>query len=210
PGPDRHLGRSDPARRSVRRRPRARRQRRRGPRAPDHRPRRRPARRRGHRDQPRIPRQRRARDQPRRRLVHRRCPRRDRSLLRRRRHARRDVLAAYPAPPRTGYTAPVFAVTYLGQQGWLLGSDSTRILIDPLLTDEYSPGFSAVIHPPRRISLAKLPPIDAVVLSHEHADHVSVASLLALDRRIPVFFPERSAVALRPVIQRPALRATRR
>jgi hypothetical protein len=96
----------------------------------------------------------------------------------------------------------VFAVTYLGQQGWLLGSNSTRILIDPLLTNEYSPGFSAVIHPPRRISLAKLPPIDAIVLSHEHADHFNVPSLLALDRRIPVFFPERSAVVVRDVIER--------
>ena len=77
----------------------------------------------------------------------------------------------------------MFAVTYLGQQGWLVTSDATRILIDPLLTDEYSPGFSAVIHPPRRISLARLPPIDAVVLSHEHADHFNVPSLLALERR---------------------------
>ena len=102
----------------------------------------------------------------------------------------------------------MFAVTYLGQQGWLLASASTRILIDPLLTDEYSPGFSAVIHPPRRISLARLPPIDAVVLSHEHADHVNVPSLLALDRRIPVFFPERSAIVVRDVIERLGFRVT--
>jgi hypothetical protein len=103
----------------------------------------------------------------------------------------------------------VFAVTYLGQQGWLLASRSTRILIDPLLTDEYSPGFSAVIHPPRRISLAKLPPIDAVVLSHEHADHFNVPSLLALDRRIPVFLPERSAIVVRDVIERLGFRVMR-
>lgn len=102
----------------------------------------------------------------------------------------------------------MFAVTYLGQQGWLLASDSTRILIDPLLTDEYSPGFSAVIHPPRRIALTRLPPIDAVVLSHEHADHLNVPSLLALDRRIPVFFPERSAVVVRDVIGRLGFRVT--
>jgi hypothetical protein len=102
----------------------------------------------------------------------------------------------------------VFAVTYLGQQGWLVASDSTRILIDPLLTDEYSPGFSAVIHPPRRISLAKLPPIDAVVLSHEHADHFNVPSLLALDPGIPVFFPERSARVVRDVIERLGFRVT--
>jgi len=102
----------------------------------------------------------------------------------------------------------VFAVTYLGQQGWLIASGSTRILIDPLLTDEYSPGFSAVIYPPRRIWLGKLPPIDAVVLSHEHADHFNVPSFLALDRRIPVFFPERSAHVVRDVIERLGFRVT--
>jgi len=100
----------------------------------------------------------------------------------------------------------VFSVTYLGQQGWLIASGATRILIDPLLTDEYSPGFQAVIHPPRAVTLAKLPPIDAVVLSHEHADHFNVPSLLALDRRVPVYFPERSALVVRQVIERMGFR----
>src|SRR5689334_20476869 len=78
----------------------------------------------------------------------------------------------------------MFSVTYLGQQGWLIAGARGRILVDPLLTDEYSPGFQAAIYPPRAFDHARFPPIDAVVLSHEHADHLSVPSLALLDRRI--------------------------
>jgi len=96
----------------------------------------------------------------------------------------------------------MFSVTYLGQQGWLIAGARGRILVDPLLTDEYSPGFQAAIYPPRTFDHARFPPIDAVVLSHEHADHLSVPSLALLDRRIPVILPARSARALRDVISR--------
>jgi Beta-lactamase superfamily domain len=94
----------------------------------------------------------------------------------------------------------MFSVTYLGQQGWLIGGAQARILVDPLLTDEYSPGFEAKIHPPRVFDFRKFPSIDAVVLSHEHADHLNVPSLALLDRRIPVILPARSALPLREVI----------
>lgn len=96
----------------------------------------------------------------------------------------------------------MFSVTYLGQQGWLIAGARGRILVDPLLTDEYSPGFEARIYPPRAFDLGRFPPIDAVVLSHEHADHLSVPSLALLDRRIPVILPARAARALRDVIAR--------
>src|SRR5204862_5294200 len=65
---------------------------------------------------------------------------------------------------------------------------------------EYSPGFSAVVHPPRTIAAARLPPIDAVILSHEHADHVNLPSLARLDRAVPVILPARAAGAVRDAI----------
>lgn len=94
----------------------------------------------------------------------------------------------------------MFAVTYLGQQGWLVRGDRAHVLVDPLLTDEYSPGFAAVIDPPRSIALAAMPPIDAIVLSHEHADHVSLPSLAGIDRRVPVVMPARAASTIRDAI----------
>ncbi|HET7504747.1 MAG TPA: MBL fold metallo-hydrolase [Kofleriaceae bacterium] len=94
----------------------------------------------------------------------------------------------------------MFAATYLGHQGWLVSGGQTRILVDPLLTDEYSPGFSAEIYPPRRLRLARFPPVDAIVLSHEHADHLSFPSLAQVSRAVPVILPARSARALATAI----------
>jgi beta-lactamase family protein len=94
----------------------------------------------------------------------------------------------------------MFSVTYLGHQGWLVSGEASRVLIDPLLTEEYSPGFQATIYPPRKLTFSKFPPIDAIILSHEHSDHVNLPSLRLLDRRIPLLFPERSSLAIRTVI----------
>jgi hypothetical protein len=94
----------------------------------------------------------------------------------------------------------MFSVTYLGHQGWLLQGGRSRILVDPLLTDEYSPGFEAEIYPPRTFDYRRFPAIDAVVLSHEHADHVNLPSLALLDRDVPILLPARSARALHEAI----------
>jgi hypothetical protein len=93
-----------------------------------------------------------------------------------------------------------FSVTYLGHQGWLIQAGRSRILVDPLLTDAYSPGFEAAIYPPRTFDLRTFPAIDAVVLSHEHADHVNLPSLALLDRGVPIVLPARSARAVRDAI----------
>ncbi|HEX2689488.1 MAG TPA: MBL fold metallo-hydrolase [Kofleriaceae bacterium] len=94
----------------------------------------------------------------------------------------------------------MFSVTYLGHQGWLLQGGGSRILVDPLLTNEYSPGFSAEVYPPRTFDFRTFPPIDAVVLSHEHADHLSLSSLALLDRKVPIVLPARSARALHDAV----------
>ncbi len=86
---------------------------------------------------------------------------------------------------------------FLGHQGWLLSSASTRVLIDPVLTDGFGhAGMAGSVFPRRRIELGWLSPIDAVFLTHEHDDHFDVASLLRLDRRIPIFISARSSVAM--------------
>ena len=94
----------------------------------------------------------------------------------------------------------MFSATYLGHQGWLVQTRYSRILVDPLLTDEYSPGFEAEIYPPRVFDVRQFPAIDAVVLSHEHADHVNLPSLAMLARDVPIVMPARSARAVRDAI----------
>src|SRR5678816_2533943 len=95
--------------------------------------------------------------------------------------ARRASMCAAAVP-----SAAMFSATYLGHQGWLVQTRYSRILVDPLLTDEYSPGFEAEIYPPRVFDVRQFPAIDAVVRQHDHADHVNLPSLAMLARDVPI------------------------
>lgn len=92
--------------------------------------------------------------------------------------------------------------TFLGHQGWLIETSRRRVLIDPLLTESFGHGGSVgVLHPPRALELAAMPPVDAVLLTHEHEDHFDIPSLHRLDRAIPVFLSSRSSIAARRTLR---------
>ncbi|NTS42844.1 MBL fold metallo-hydrolase [Flavisolibacter sp. BT320] len=79
--------------------------------------------------------------------------------------------------------------TWLGHSSLLLDVDGKRFLTDPLWYQRASP-FSLL--GPKRffanpLSLHALPPIDAVLLSHDHYDHLDKKSMLALaENNIPI------------------------
>ncbi|MEM6995860.1 MAG: MBL fold metallo-hydrolase [Myxococcota bacterium] len=90
----------------------------------------------------------------------------------------------------------MFEVTFLGHQGWLVRSPSTCILIDPILTERFGHGgHVGRVYPPRRIDVAAFPPVDAVVVTHEHDDHFDIPSLHRIDRDVPIHLSSRSSVA---------------
>jgi L-ascorbate metabolism protein UlaG (beta-lactamase superfamily) len=80
-------------------------------------------------------------------------------------------------PPASG-----LRVTWIGHASTLLELDGYRILTDPIWSDRCSPvsgvGPERFFPPP--IPLADLPPIDAVVISHDHYDHLDMATIQAL------------------------------
>jgi hypothetical protein len=78
--------------------------------------------------------------------------------------------------------------TFLGHQTWLITHAGTSVLVDPVLTETFghSEAISARVFPPRTIDVASMPKIDAIVLSHEHADHFTFESFAALPRKAPV------------------------
>ena len=78
-------------------------------------------------------------------------------------------------------------VTYIGHATLLIEIGGKRILTDP----NFDPALGKLL--PRvsapGIALAALPKLDAILLTHAHADHLSFDSLDALPDDIPLFAP---------------------
>lgn len=88
--------------------------------------------------------------------------------------------ADYTTAPASG-----LRVTWLGHSTLLLEIDGRRVLIDPVWGERASP-FSFM--GPQRfyaplLPLAELPAVDAVIISHDHYDHLDVSTVKALAAR---------------------------
>jgi L-ascorbate metabolism protein UlaG (beta-lactamase superfamily) len=76
-------------------------------------------------------------------------------------------------------------VTWLGHSTLLLEIDGRRVLIDPVWGERASPftfaGPKRFYEPP--LPLADLPPVDVVVISHDHYDHLDMETVKVLASR---------------------------
>ncbi len=99
-----------------------------------------------------------------------------------------EVAAALATPPETG-----LRVTWLGHSTLLIEIDGFTLLTDPIWSRYASP---STIIGPTRFHAPPLPldelseTIDAVLLSHDHYDHLDYPTILALaDRDLPFYVP---------------------
>lgn len=87
--------------------------------------------------------------------------------------------------PDTSGVAADLAVTWLGHASVLLEIDGARLLFDPVVEDRVSP--SATVGPERLhgapLTVDALPSVDAVVISHDHYDHLEDSTIIALAQR---------------------------
>ena len=90
----------------------------------------------------------------------------------------------FALPPATG-----LRVTWLGHSTMLVEIDGHRFLTDPIFDERAGPvtwaGPARWYAPP--VPLQGLPPLDAVVLSHDHYDHLQMETVLALADRVPLW-----------------------
>jgi L-ascorbate metabolism protein UlaG (beta-lactamase superfamily) len=98
-----------------------------------------------------------------------------------------DTAARLAAPPRSG-----LRVTWLGHSTTLIEIDGATVLTDPMWGERASPsrwlGPRRYHRPP--LPLASLPRLDAVVISHEHYDHLDMGTVQALAARgVPFHVP---------------------
>ena len=92
----------------------------------------------------------------------------------------RRTAGDFVTPPATG-----LRVTWLGHSSQLVEVDGHRILLDPVWSKRASP-FSTMgptrFHEPP-LSLDEVPALDAVVISHDHYDHLDRATVIALNKK---------------------------
>ena len=91
-----------------------------------------------------------------------------------------NPLAAWANPPGSG-----LRVTWLGHSTLLIEIDGVRVLTDPVWGRRASPSRLAG---PKRfqpvpVALRSLPPLDAVLISHDHYDHLDYPTIRQLRKR---------------------------
>ncbi|MGD0796943.1 MAG: MBL fold metallo-hydrolase [Acidobacteriaceae bacterium] len=100
----------------------------------------------------------------------------------------RTDAAVYESPAASGLRVTGLRVTWFGHSSMLLEIDGVRVLIDPVWDERASP--QQWVGPKRffapTLALEELPRLDAVLLSHDHYDHLGEGTV----RRLAALRPE--------------------
>ena len=91
---------------------------------------------------------------------------------------------AAPPPPRV--EGPAIRLTFIGHSSFLLQTEGVNLLIDPVWSERAGPaGLGPRRVTPPALALDELPELDAVLVSHNHYDHMDLATLRQLAKSRP-------------------------
>ena len=95
-----------------------------------------------------------------------------------------DIPLITPEPRTFDAPAGRVAVSWFGHSTALLEIDGYRVLTDPVWSERCSPSDvvgPGRMHPPP-VPLESLPALDAIVVSHDHYDHLDIDTIIGLAR----------------------------
>src|SRR5207244_12608604 len=94
--------------------------------------------------------------------------------------------ATYGPPPPKRVSGGRLRITFINHSTTLIQMDGVNILTDPVWSERVSPvSFTGPRrHRPPGIRFEDLPPIDLVLVSHNHYDHLDIPTLQRLKSRI--------------------------
>lgn len=94
---------------------------------------------------------------------------------------------AVPTPELPRASTDALTVTWIGHSTTLIQIGSVNVLTDPIFSARASPvSFAGPARwVPPGLPLDRLPPVDLIVLSHDHYDHLDVASVRTLAASMP-------------------------
>jgi L-ascorbate metabolism protein UlaG (beta-lactamase superfamily) len=105
--------------------------------------------------------------------------------------SRRKILPAPVKPNPAAWSDNQITICWLGHATTLINFYGLKILTDPVLGNHIGPSLGIGTLGPKRyvapaLRLDELPPIDLVLLSHAHMDHMDVATMNRLASKAPI------------------------
>jgi L-ascorbate metabolism protein UlaG (beta-lactamase superfamily) len=96
-----------------------------------------------------------------------------------------EAAKAWSAPPASG-----LRITWLGHSSSVIELDGATVLTDAMFSERASPAqwVGPKRFHPTPVTLEQLPKLDAVLVSHEHYDHLDMDTVVALSKRGAQFY----------------------
>ncbi|MGW0433329.1 MBL fold metallo-hydrolase [Micromonospora sp. NPDC003197] len=96
----------------------------------------------------------------------------------------RTPTTAAPVPASASASASELNILWYGHASTLIEIEGRRVLVDPVWSERCSPSRLVGprrLHPPP-VPIEQLPPVEAILISHDHYDHLDMATVKALCR----------------------------